>query len=262
MKREVARDDFQRKRMERQRKIRKRRLTAFFIIFIFMLVCVGAVLCLTVFFPIENLSASGSKIYSAEQILKETDIKTGDNLFTASEKATEKALKARLPYVDSVTFERKLPDTLVIKVKDATEFASYKVGERYYTISSQGWVLEQTPEPKKNLFTVKAKDIKCKIGTEAVFADKAQKQLIENITSALNSKKIDINLIDVTDTVSIKLRVENQRFEVDLGTSNNIAEKIYHLAGMIEEIPLDKSGKINLTMWTSDNTKGTFVAKN
>ena len=262
MKKEISRDEFQKKRMERQKKIRKRRLTAFFIMLIILTLSVGVTLCLTVFFPIENIIASGSKIYSAEQILKEADVKSGDNLFTANQSKTEKALKSRLPYIESVTFERQLPNTLVIKVKDATEFASYKVGERYFTVSKEGWVLEETVEAKKDLFTVSAKDIKCKVGTMVQFGDKSQKDLIDEISDTLKEKGIETNLIDVSNTLEIKLKVANHRFVVELGTSNNIKEKIYHLAGMIEEISLDKKGKINLTMWTNDNTKGTFVAEN
>ena len=74
MKKEMPKDEFIKKRVERQKKIRKRRLIAFFIIFIIMLLCAGAVLSLTVFFPIESISIKGSEIYTAEEILEASKI--------------------------------------------------------------------------------------------------------------------------------------------------------------------------------------------
>lgn len=217
---------------------------------------------LTVFFPIEKIVVTGSKIYSHEEILKYADVKKGDNLFTASRTATEDSLKKRLPYIESVDFEKEIPSTLKITVKDAEEFASYKFEERYYTVSKSGWVLEETYEPKEALFTIISKGVKCKTGSAIIFEDKAQEDLIDNITNTLKSENISTELIDVSDTVNITLRVENGRFDVNLGTANNTVEKIKHLGSMIEEISEEKSGNINLSMWTSDNTRGTFVAKN
>lgn len=255
------RDEFVRKRAERQRKIRKRRLTAFFIIFIIMLLCVGAVLSLTVFFPIENLSATGSNIYSSEQIIKISGINIGDNLFAVSKSSVEKQLKTNLPYVESIAFKRELPSTLKITVNDAEEFSCYKVGKKYYTVSKSGWVLEENTKAPEKLFTVNAKGVECKVGTEIEFSDTSQRELIDSISASLSEEELTVNFIDVTDNVELTVKVED-RFEVNLGTSNNIEEKIRHLAGMIDEIPEKKKGKINLSMWTSDNTKGTFVAQN
>ena len=130
MKREVPRDEFIRKRQERQKKIRKRRIRAFFILFILTALCFGAVLCLTVFFPIEKVVIKGSKIYSVDEIFKNSDIESGDNLFVVSRSKTEQNLKSKLPYIESITFKRELPGTLNITVKDATEFAVYEVKEQ------------------------------------------------------------------------------------------------------------------------------------
>jgi len=260
LKKEVPRDEFIRKRMERQRRIRKRRLIAFFIFFIILSICVGITLSLTVFFPIEKINVKGSKIYSSEEILRFCDIEKGDNLFTVNSKSSEEKLRKSLPYVESIELERKLPNELTVKVKDAEEFACYKSGSRLYIVSKSGWVLKETDKIPKNIIGIKANGIKCEIGSMALFEDKEVKTVIDEITSALKEQNISINEIDITDTLSITVKVEN-RFEVELGNRNNITEKARHLAGMIKNIPEKKSGKINLSMWTSTNTQGTFTEK-
>ncbi len=259
MKKDIPKDEFIKKRIERQKKIRKRRLTAFFIIFIIMLLCAGAVLSFTVFFPIESIEIKGSEIYTAEEILDASKITKGDNLFAINRAKTENIIKGKLPFVEKIEFKRELPDTLKITVKDAVEFATFKSKGKYYTVSSSGWVLEENKKQPQKLTNIIC-DVKCKVGSEVVFNKTEEKELLETISAALEGKNLEINLIDITNSATIKLKVQG-RFDVDLGNANNIPEKINHLLGMIEKIDPEKSGKINLSMWSVDNTKGTFIAE-
>ncbi|MBQ7725630.1 MAG: hypothetical protein IJT66_00635, partial [Clostridia bacterium] len=64
--------------------------------------------------------------------------------------------------------------------------------------------------------------------------------------------------IDLSDELAITVKVEN-RFVVNFGTSNYLENKIKHLASMVQAIDLKKTGTINLSMWTSSKTEGTFV---
>ena len=233
MKREVPRDEFLKKRAERQRKIRKRRLKLMLLLFVVAALCTGVVLSLTVLFPIKDITATGSKIY------------------------TEKALKSKLPYVESVTLERTVPDKITIKVKDAVEFACYEVDGKYYKVSSSGWVLSQETEASESLLNIKADKVKCKVGSEITFENEETVKLIKSITDGLEQNNISVQKIDITNSVKIILYVDN-RFEVNLGTTNFITEKINHLGGTITEIPPEKSGKIDLSMWTNDNKIAPF----
>lgn len=261
MKREVPRDEFIRKRQERQRMLRKRRIRAFFIVFMLVALCVGAVLCLTVFFPIEKVVIKGSNIYSVEEIFDNSKIKNGDNLFVVSRSKTEERLKSKLPYIESITFKRKLPGTLNITVKDATEFAVYEVEEQYYTVSKSGWIMKNSAEKPEKLICIKGNKIKCKVGSQIVYEDLTQKELIETILKNLKDVKINTDYIDTTGKINITLGVEG-RFTVDLGNSSFIEEKIKHLAGMIREMPEENKGKIDLSMWTNNNSKGSFRPEN
>lgn len=255
----VVRDEFIRKRIERQKRIRKRRLTVFFIFFIVMLISVAVTLSLTVFFPIEKITVKGSNIYGSEEIIKYSGIEKGENLFMVSRADAEKALKKTLPYVESIEIEREFPDTLSLTVKDATEFACYNVKGRFYIVSSSGWVLKETAEKPENLTEIITDTVGCKVGSEIVFSADTNKELIDEITREFEAVKLKVNSINVKEKISIYVNVED-RFEVFLGTPNNIKEKIRHLGGMIKEIPKNKKGEINLSMWTSDKPEGTFIA--
>lgn len=254
----VSNDEFLRKRAIRQKKIRKRRLKIFFVIMLILSILTSVILCLTVFFPIEKINFKGSKIYTSEQLLKASGIEKGDNLFTVSKSEIESRLRKKLPYVEEIKLERKLPETLNVKVTDAEEFACYFIDNKHYIVSQSGWVLKTVPEKPTNIYTVYGAKAKCKVGSQIEFLDSALKDLTDELSAVLLDTEIKINSIDVSNILSINLQVED-RFEVKLGTSNFLNEKIKHLSGMIEKISENDGGKIDLSMWANDNSQGTFT---
>lgn len=251
-------DEFLRKRKERQARIRKRRLIISFAIVIILLLIVGVILSLTVLFPISELSASGSKVYTNKQIITASQINNGDNIFSLSEKDTLKTLKSKLPFIESIKFKRTLPDKLEIIVTDAKEYACYQYKGKYYTVSQDGWVLKEYIEIPQNAFYIICNDVKCKVGSEVEFSKDSTHELSEQIGDLLTKYKISVNYIDITNEIVLKAKVEN-RFVVNFGTSSNLENKVKHLYTMMQKIEENKTGNINLSMWNSQNTQGTFV---
>ena len=58
-------------------------------------------------------------IYSAQEILEVTDIKPGDNLFLINKRSIEETILESRGFVDTVTIERKLPDTVEINIRES-----------------------------------------------------------------------------------------------------------------------------------------------
>ena len=77
MKNETVNDEFTRKRKARQRKIRKRRIKIFIGCLVVALLITGTALSLTVLFPIDSITVTGSEKYTAEEILSAAGIKKG-----------------------------------------------------------------------------------------------------------------------------------------------------------------------------------------
>lgn len=259
VKRTVQEDEFIKKRKARQKKIRKRRIIRGFLLFFILLIIAGAALSLTVLFPIKTVKAGGSKIYTAEQLAAASGIKKGDNLFTAS--VDEEALKYTLPYVESVKIKRTLPDTVTVTVTDAREYACYYTDGSYYAVSRSGHVLNCYDSMPDGIFEIRAPDVKCEVGREIKLSDEKSGELIEEILGIAEELKINITCLDITDELAITLKAEN-RFTVNLGTANYLENKLAHLSGMLKSIGSEKTGKINLSMWSDSHTEGTFVEEN
>lgn len=97
-----------------------------------------------IFFKVNTVEVQGNSIYSAEEIRSASGIQKGDNLFTLNKEAAAGSIKASLPYVETVSIIRFLPDKIVIEVKesDAT-FAVTTDTNTTWLINSVGKALEQ-----------------------------------------------------------------------------------------------------------------------
>ncbi len=248
-----------RRKQRRRRIIRKRIFTAF-IVLLLIAAIVMAILSLTVLFPVKNVTATGSKLYTSAQIVKASGLGSDDNIFTFSEKEVEESIHKILPYVDTVKISRTLPDSVKLTVTDAKEYESYLVDGKYYAVSKNGYVLNQYNEQPEGTFLTVCEGVSCKIGYKIEFKDDNSSELVAAIKENLEKEKININSIDVSDKYDIVVGVEG-RFEVFLGEESNLKEKIAHLGSMIESIGENRAGTINLTMWTSQKSEGTFTEK-
>ena len=97
-----------------------------------------------IFFKVNTVEVQDNTIYSAEEIRSASGIQKGDNLFTLNKEAAAGSIKASLPYVETVSIIRFLPDKIVIEVKesDAT-FAVTTDTNTTWLINSVGKALEQ-----------------------------------------------------------------------------------------------------------------------
>ena len=228
MKSEPIRDEFLEKRKARQRKARKKRMIISIITASIMAVILLVILCLTVFFPIEKIIVSGSKIYSNDQIIEASGIKKGDNIFTFGEEDAINSLKANLPFIEKVEFDRDFPNALNIKVFDAKPYLCVAINGEYYNVSKEGWVLEKVNNKVNNTFEIKLPKVKCEVGTQIAYEDQKSKKLLDKVIKLLEDNSIKIDYIDVTNPIIIKAGVEG-RFEVNFGTENLLENKVKHL---------------------------------
>lgn len=255
----MQQQDVQNRRKARQKKARRKRLKICFVFFVLMALITLAIMCFTVFFPIKRISVSGSEIYSKAEIIKASGLTTDDNLFLISEEKTEQKIRESLPYVDSIKLKRNLPDALVLTVTDAKEYYCFKISEEYFVVSENGYVLSSTADIPENVFEIAVNGVKCEIGKAVKYENSTEEELVKTLITWLNEKEINIDKIDVSNILNITVDVEN-KFTVTLGNSEHLEKKIAHLSGMIDSIG-DRSGTINLSMWTPDNSQGSFVEK-
>jgi len=251
--------DIEKRRKQRQKKARKKQAKVFFILLLILSVIVFAVLSVTVLFPIKNVSASGSKMYTSEEIIKAAQIK-GENIFSFGKSRTQKLIRKKLPFADDIEISVSLPDSVNIKIKDAKEFATYLCNDKYFVVSKNGYVLYEAEGPKEDLLLISSKNTVCNVGEAISHTNEDEKNVINQILSFADSANIEFNTLDVSNINDIKATV-CKNFDVEFGTKSYLEKKCSHLKGMLNDIDKNLAGTINLSMWTPKKSEGTFIKK-
>ena len=112
-------------------------------------VVAALVLGLSVFFKVETIQVSGAEVYSEWSIREASGLNEGDNLLTFSHARSAALIKANLPYVDTVRFGIKLPDTVNILVnEDEVVYAVKDQNGQWWLMNSNGRIVEMGDNSK------------------------------------------------------------------------------------------------------------------
>lgn len=267
-----SRDEERRaQRLRDQKKRRRKKAVLYFVLFLLIL-CVGTVLTFTVFFHIAGYEIKGNSRYTAQEIIAAAEIAQGENLFLCKTGQAAERIQEKLPYVESVTIRRKLPDKLVITVQEAQFKLAVQQGNAYLIMTGGGKVLEigatELPEGAALLKGVAVKS--ASPGKQAEFlpagaaaqtgesvqdgqakSQPPEKTVLEHVLQAAQQAGLDdITQIDLTDLEDIKVTCQG-RMELLLGEDDQLAQKIGLGLEVIARQDADgtqKKGSINLTI--------------
>ncbi len=117
--------------------------------------CAGDCLYQLSYFEVNNIDIQGNRYVSAEQILELSGIKLKQNIFSVDLQKANQGLRSH-PYLKLVMVERRLPQTIFIKVKERKGVALLEAPGGYYLIDKTGVILENAGmRNKKRLPVIK-----------------------------------------------------------------------------------------------------------
>ncbi|MCI9120920.1 MAG: FtsQ-type POTRA domain-containing protein [Oscillibacter sp.] len=127
-------------------KRRRRGVGFFYKLLSVLLICAAIILALTLFFRVDAIVVTGQQRYSEEEIQEASGVELGSNLYLLNKYDVVQRIISQLPYIESIRVNRKLPDTLVIDVREGGRpFVLVQDGAGWL-ISSSGKIVEQIPE--------------------------------------------------------------------------------------------------------------------
>ncbi len=248
---------------KRRKKVKRNR--AIFAGFISMLLLVITVLVLsvTVLFPIDTITVSGTSRYETQQIIQTSGVIKGENLFLTSTARASEKITTDLPYISKAVVTRVLPSTIKIEVTGTTAVYCYKTTGGYALTDSQSKVLEivnAQAVPKecaailtKAAFTAQVGsnvEVDTNTSQQQQADDQKELELLKSVMASIKESSInDITEIDVTSPSSIYLTYQD-RLKLNLGSSNELTYKLKSAVEIIkkeDEISTTTSGEINLT---------------
>ena len=238
-------------------------------------VVVAFVLALSVFFKVETITVTGADVYSAWAIREASGISEGDNLLTFSHARAGAQIKANLPYVNTVRFGIKLPDTVNIIVEEAEVVYAIKDSKgQWWLMNYSGRVIEQVnsgvaanytqvlgvalESPAVNLQAVAAETPPTETDANGEFIPVTVTGALRLNTAMQILKALEANDI-VGDAASVDVtRIEDiilwygTRYQVNLGDSTRLDHKITCMNDVILQMSDYQSGilDISFTHWT------------
>ncbi|MDR2532199.1 MAG: FtsQ-type POTRA domain-containing protein [Oscillospiraceae bacterium] len=120
---------------------RRQNMAIYYLMFLLVAVLVFSILSVTVLFTLEVIETEGDSIYSDEQIIEVSGIRTGVNLLRFDTSESRKRIMDSLVYIDNVEIHKNLPNKITIHVVEAVEMASIEHEGLYYKISKNGRIL-------------------------------------------------------------------------------------------------------------------------
>lgn len=191
----MMRDNRKEKNIKRKRRKKKRYLLKFVIL---ILICTGLYFAVHIdYFKIDSISVAGNKEILDEEIVKLSKIEKGENLFDVHPFFAQRRIKKNL-YIGEVDVDRKLPNKVVITIKERSGKAQFLMGKKYVVTDNEGMVLDISKEEKHVTLVenVKVEEAKLKKNIEVKeteIYDKAMELIKSAEKYDLYFKKVNIN---------------------------------------------------------------------
>ena len=240
--------------MGRRRNSNRRRRGSFGFLYklLSMLVICGAIVAaMTLFFRVDTIVVSGQERYTSQEIQDATGIAQGDNLFLLNKYDVAQNIVKALPYVEEIRISRKLPDTLLIEVRECgTPLALVQDGSAWL-ISPGGKIVEQksAAEVGDSGIIDGCKLLAPSVGTPLALATEyadQQTSLLELLAALEDAGMLkQVDAIHLDDAGKVIMDYAG-RFTVEMPYNADYAMKLKALRLSLE------SGKIQ------DNMTGTF----
>lgn len=240
-------------------------------------IVIALVMCLSVFFKVGDITVSGAEVYSAWAVRDASGIKEGDNLLTFSHARAGALIKANLPYVKSVRFGIKLPDTVNIMIEEEPVVYAIKTQDgTWWLMNSDGRMVEQSNTAKASKYTqilgVTVTDPVSNergIATEsaAVYETDASGETVPVPVSVTGAQRLSAALqilqsLEANDIVGDAASVDvtrlediilwyGTRFQVNLGDTTNLSYKVDCMNDVILQMSEYQTGilDISFTIW-------------
>ena len=241
--------------MARRRKSNRRRRGSFGFLYKLLsvlVICGAIVAALTLFFRVDTVVITGQQRYTEEEIREASGIAEGANLVLFNKYTAANNIVSALPYIEEISINRKLPDTLLIQVRECSIPLAVVQDGSAWLVSASGKIVDQQEAAAAAEY---AQIDGCEllapsVGTRLALATEyttQQSSLLSLLAALENRQELEhVDAIHLGDPTMQTMDYDG-RFTIQLSYGADYDRKLR----MLRQI-LDESGAIQ------DNMTGTF----
>ena len=236
-KRKESKENKERKKMK-ERKTQKVKSKKPLIIIIIVLLPIGifAFLLFSSFFKIKNIELKNNSRVTLEEIENLGNFNSYRNIFWVHGFKVSKDLEQNA-YIENVKVHRKLPNTLVIDIKERIPKFMLQIADSYVYINSQGYLLEVSTENigLPIILGFKTDLSNVELGKRLDVEDLKRMDTIIKIVETAVAHDIDnlITKIDISEERNYTLILETEGKTVYLGDATNLNTRMIYLSGIL-----------------------------
>ena len=168
----------------------------------------------------DNIEVTGIENVSKAQILEVMGADIGRNIFFIP-LSQQKAQLEQIPWVDSASVMRFVPNRLKIEIHERAPVAFARVGPRIFLIDAGGTLMELPPKHKYSFPVILGMNPGEPLSTRLPRM-KAYNELVSELDSGGAHYSEDLSEVDLTDLENLKVRVNDPKGDVlvELGSSD------------------------------------------
>ena len=225
---------------------RRRHVLTYSLIFTVVLI-IGIILSLTILFKTEKINVEGNTLYEEDKIILLSGVQMEQNIFIAKFGSTPEKISDSLPYIEEAWVDFKIPDTITIKVKNATPAYAVVSQNKFFIVSDKGKILSSTQQMPEDLPLIVGVELTDdQIGKHIKFEDeKIGSTLTEIRQCCVDNGYEKITYINVSDPSKISM-VYDGRIEIIIGLPEDVSYKLKTAMTIITQ-KLDLEGTAGAT---------------
>lgn len=239
--------------MARSRSNRRRRRGRFgglLKLFAILIAMAAIVYALALFFRMDHIVVTGNERYTEKEVLEASGLETGGNLYFLNKFDVKEVIFATLPYVEEVRIYRKLPDTLLIELRECAAVAGIESEGGIWLISDQGKLLELTDSLPAGCPLIRGGQLlepvptrQTDFGEEAAFRGNVVLTLLREAEDRGMRDKLGV--IDMSDDACLSFGYLG-RFTVRMPWTADVGYKLVSLSTVVDYLENNETGVIDL----------------
>jgi len=168
----------------------------------------------------DNIEVTGMQNVTKAQIMEVMGADIGRNIFFIP-LAQQKAQLEQIPWVESASVMRFVPNRLTVEVHERTPVAFARVGPRIFLIDAGGTLMELPQKHKYSFPVILGMNPGEPLSTRAPRM-RAYNELVQELDSGGSHYSQDLSEVDLTDLENLKVRVNDPAGDVlvELGSSD------------------------------------------
>ena len=226
---------------KRRKIILKNRFFWFFILISIAISIIFYLICFCSFFQVKKIDIVGNQKILSEEIKKLTEINfprkiaflKSQSILLIDFQKIEREILGQIPQIGIVSFERDLPERLIVSVSEREPIFLFEKDQHYFFIDKEGVIFEKISE-KDNWLIVKISGIERepKLGEQIIEKEKIS-QILE-IQSGLKELKNEVISVEIANPQRINIKTF-EGWEIYFNSQNDISNQVFNLGVILKE---------------------------